>query len=404
MAKAYNRFLSAILLVSSVFLLFSCGGRENLQDGIEISDEKPNFSAETEMKSKEVFYSILEGVYIESGVLSVPPKKVEELRALSEDIWNITAGYPVSEARYNKIIADVEKNRDSFILLFSKKSLGVDVFRTVYHSLTAGGPDYTGYAFYNLLLFSMDYKYEKQMERYEKYGYLYLLEEAEEFNGQRSLLKSEIGLDNFSLAARIFIMGAELFFGGAFDGGAAEGFSSREVLTIIKRIDVDALDVSAEGYKFLLSLFVGDEPDADSGVADRILYSAEENGDLDKLSSVCGDFVKLLSLVQGKLTDADAEYLKNSRSVELIRSALSKFGDEEWAIFDRIFTIELNYSHYESIFLDIYGEDFEAYRNGVDRSVSLSELKASVGEGDFLNKMEGYFAGISPVLTYRIFK
>ena len=79
MAKVFNRFLSAVLLVSSLFLLFSCGGEEIVKNGIDISDEKPIFSTKTEEKSKEVFYSLFEGVYIAGGVPSVPPAKAEEL-------------------------------------------------------------------------------------------------------------------------------------------------------------------------------------------------------------------------------------------------------------------------------------------------------------------------------------
>lgn len=405
MAKAFNRFLSAVLLVSSLFLLFSCGGEEIVKNGIDISDESPVFSEETEAKAKAVLYSILEGGYIAGGVPSVPPKKAEELRALTEDIWKITTEHGISESQYNKIILEAEKNKESFVELFTNESPGVEVFRSVYHSLTSGGgADYAGRTLYNLLLFGMDYKYERQMERYDKYGYLYLLEEAEEIKRQKTLLESEIGTSNFSLAVRISVMGAELFLGGAFDGTAAESFSDREVLVILQRVDIKSLDISQEGYNFLLSLCVGDAPGEESGLADRILYAAKENADLDRVASVLDDFLELLAAVQSALTDTDANLLKNSEYSRLASSVFGKFSDDEWAAFERILALELSYGYYESLFLENYGEDFENYCNTVEKVNSLSELRSSINDNDFIEKLEGYIAGISPALSYRIFK
>lgn len=405
MIKALNRFLSAVLLVSLVFLLFSCGGRETVKNGIDISNEKAVFSKETEEKSKAVFYSVLEGAYIAGGVPSVPPKKAEELRALAEDIWEITVAYDISEAQYNEIISAVEKNKEIFVALFTDSSPGVDVFKSVYHSLTSGGgADYAGHTLYDLLLFGMQYKYDRQMERYNKYGYAYLLEEAEEIERQKALLTSEIGPKNFSRATKIFAMGAELFFGGAFEGTAASGFSDREVLVILQRIDIKSLDVSEQGYEFLLSLCVADTVDENSSIADRILHAAGENSDIERLASSLDDVLELFVAAQSSLTDTDAELLKSSEYSALISSVFAKFSDAEWTVFERICATELRYADYENLLLEIYGEDFESYCNSIDAVYTLDELRAEAGKDGFLEKMEGYLAGISPALSYRTFK
>ena len=105
-----------------------------------------------------MFYSVLEGAYIAGGVPSVPPKKAEELRALAEDIWEITVAYDISEAQYNEIISAVEKNKEIFVALFTDSSPGVDVFKSVYRSLTSGGgADYAGHTLYDLLLCLFQY-------------------------------------------------------------------------------------------------------------------------------------------------------------------------------------------------------------------------------------------------------
>ena len=405
MARNFSRFLSAVLFVSLVFLLFSCSGREIVKDGIDISNEKIAFSKETEEKSKDVFYSILEGAHIAGGVPSIPPKKAEELRSLAEDIWKITVDYEISEAQYSKIISETEKNKESFIALFTDSNPSLDAFKSVYRSLSSGGsPDYAGHTLYNLLLFGMNYKYGKQMERYEKYGYLYLLEEAETIKEQKNLLESEIGAENFSAATRISVMGAELFFGGAFEGAAVESFSDREIVTILKRVDIESLSISSKGYKFFFSLCVGDAVDGESTFAEKILYTANKNSDLDRLAAVANDFLKLVIAAQSALVDSDARFLKNAEYSALISSVFAKFSDAEWTTFASICETELDYNSYESIFLEEYGADFADYCNSVGEAYTLSELRTSIGNDDFLEKMEGYLAGISPVLSYRIFK
>ena len=117
-----------------------------------------------------------------------------------------------------------------------------------------------------------------------------------------------------------------------------------------------------------------------------------------------GSLKALLLSARGGLTDGDIALLRGGDNEQTLRNVFSRFGSEEWELFSTLSSLELKYGEYEQIFAEAYGEDFEGYVDSLTDTVSLSELKASVGEADFLKKMEGYLAGISPALSYRIFK
>ena len=71
MARLFDKLRLTALLLCAVFLLFSCGGGGIVKTGIDITDEKPTYSEQTEMISKELFYSLLEGAYISGGMPSI---------------------------------------------------------------------------------------------------------------------------------------------------------------------------------------------------------------------------------------------------------------------------------------------------------------------------------------------
>ena len=152
-----------------------------------------------------------------------------------------------------------------------------------------------------------------------------------------------------------------------------------------------------------MSLLTPDSSAEGLSLSERILVRADANGDLDKFASLTDDFLKLAISVQAGLTDADAEMLKNKRTSELVSSIFSGFEDGDWQIFEEIFSTDISYGDYEAVFLEEYGEDFENYTS-LNFAVTLDELKASVGSDEFITELEGYLGGVSPVLSYRLFK
>ena len=404
MKNVMNKFGAAVLIFCTVFLLFSCGGDQIVKNGIQLTDEKTVFSEETEKKSKDLFFSLLEGAYLgESAV--IPPAKAKELGEISGRIWEITTDYAISESKYLTVIDGISKNKDSFTSIISGKDRGIEVFKKAYASLAAGGStEYAGYTLYHLLSFSLEYRYNQKMERYEKYGYSYLYDEACEIKGQLDSLQKEIGEKNFSLAVGVGIMASELFFGGAFGDGASEMFSDTEILIMLRRVEIEALDVGKDGYEFLLELAVPDSVDENSAAADRILYCAALNSDVKKLAAATKIIESLAVSAQKNLSAEDAGLIREGRFKELLQRIFSKFGDGEWEAFSEMTSADFNYDGYEGIFREIYGEDFEIYCSSLPQSVTADELRASVGGDDFTEKLEGYLAGKSPVLTYRIFK
>ena len=404
MTKYNNKLRLSALFLCAIFLLFSCGGGEIVKTGIDISDTKPDFSEETENKSKKLFYSLLEGAYISGGMPTVTEQKEKEFLEFAEQIWAATTDYYISEAQYKCIIEEVSANKDKFISLLSGAMQDKSALRDVYYSLTVGGgSDYAGHTLYNLLLLVMDRSYSQKIERYEKYGYEYLFDEAEQILEKRQMLSEQIGVGNFSSVVRLGIMASELFFGGAFDGLGSVNFSNREILIILQRTDLRHINISKEGYRFLFSLFVPDSSDGNDSLPDRILLCADGNGDLDKIASIADGFLELIMSVQTRLSDTDAELLKNKRVSELVESIFQSFEESDWQCFRQILSTDIAYRDYEALFAAEYGEDFENYASS-GFEVTLNELKASVGSDEFITKLEGYLGGVSPVLSYRLFK
>jgi hypothetical protein len=396
-----KKITAVILLICLCVLLFSCGG--NRKNGIEILDTDAPFSAQTETAAKETFYSILKGAYSKGGAGNISSSKDLELRTLSEKIYAISSEQGISERQYKELLYDIEQNEESFISVFTGG--GQDAYRTVYRTLAlSANANYAGRTLYRLIIFALDYEYEAEMERYEKYGYSYLLTEANAIKEKRDKLSETIGEDNFSAVARIGITASELFFGGAFDGGILSGFSSREILVLLRRIDIDGISLDTEGYEFLISLAVPQSNDAESEISDRILYTAKENSHIASAAKSAEEFMNLLLLLQSSLTEADAALIKNAQWEALITSLFSHLDDEGWQSFERAVSGGVDFSPYETLFSEHYGQDFADYSDMGWESFDIDTLRTSVGEADFLEKLEGYLAGISPVLSYRLFK
>jgi hypothetical protein len=172
-------------------------------------------------------------------------------------------------------------------------------------------------------------------------------------------------------------------------------FTDEELLTFIKKIDL-SLELSDEGWGIVLRHLA---PQISSGKAADFVDAALKNGDAEEITAVMNSFSRLLSSVQHSLTIDSIKHLRNGEEEQLVSRIFQLFEDDEWQLFAEITSVSLNSSDYEKFCGENYGDDFKNYKNGL-ATVTLDELKDSVGKDNFYESLEGYVGGISPALSY----
>lgn len=405
--KSIYRLVVLILVICCALVLFGCEDKDGIvQNGITVSDGAKPYSEKTNQRASEVIFLLLEELYKSNGLPSLSTATKSELVNISEDIRELTIKNPVSEAQYNAVL-DVLREKSTLVVEELSAAFGGDgaggsllETKSLYLAISKHtGADYVGSLLYNLCLYSYNYNYEKSMERYNKYGYPHLLIEANESMEKRDTLASGVGEANFITATKLGFMMSEVFLGGGFEDGRIQSFSNQEILIFLKHVKISSLTLTPDGWRLLSSYFIPSEQASVNSYMNMIIYTADKNGDLDELSESVSDLVSLFAYVQENLDEADAEGLRSGELSSVLSSAFSKFGEQEWEKFERLSSISLEKSAYEAICEEFYGENFKDYSLNI-QTVTLEELKASVGSDSFTQKLEGYVAGISPAFSY----
>lgn len=405
--KSIYRFAVLMLTVCCTLALFGCEDRDEVvQNGITVSDGAKPYSEKTNEYASEVIFLLLEELCKNNGLPSLSTATKAELVNISEDIRELTVQNPVSETQYNAML-DVLCEKGALVAeelssVIGGEGVGGSLLETksLYLAISKHtGADYVGGLLYNLCLYSYNYNYEKSMERYDKYGYPYLLIEANDYMEKRDTLAFGVGEENFVTATKLGFMMSEVFLGGGLEDGRIQSFSNQEILIFLKHVKISSLALTPDGWRLLSSYFIPSEQTSGASCMNMIMYTADKNGDLDKLSESVSELMILFAYVQENLDEADAEGLRSGELSSVLSAAFSKFGEQEWEKFERISSLSLEKSTYEAICEEFYGEDFKNYSLNI-QTVTLEELKASVGSDSFTQKLEGYVAGISPALSY----
>jgi hypothetical protein len=273
----------------------------------------------------------------------------------------------------------------------------VDVIGSVFFDLTDRvGAEYFGAVAYGAAVM----EYERKIEEHTAKGTSVGRVKAKELTAKMNVFKEEIGKKNCSELLRLGFFLRGFFVDGRLNPDAADRFSDEELLIFIKKIDIGGISAGKAGLELLLdyyadSLILKNE----TSYVEELLYEANYNGDAGRIFSDFEDLLILLNKVVKSLDKDDVGLMRQGEYKELIRSVFLKFDEESWEIFEKLTSVEIEKAKYEKIAFDFFGEDFSEYCSE-DRTVSLSEVRLSINEENFYNKLEGYIYGISPAFSY----
>ena len=395
--KAFHKITASFLLACMAPLsLVGCSRPvEETQTGIIISPDVEYSDAALE-RAENVIYGLLLHYTEKTVKPDLPEATIEKLRRISGEVCSVIATVPLAEEKFLELLRIFEDSGDEVISELISDGECRDKLLELYSEICAAvGHDYVGRVLYRILEYSLDYRYEKRMNEYQKYGFLYLLEEAKSAAEDKAVLVREIGEDNFLEFIRGAISVAGLWLGGGFDFEKSAKFSDEEILVFLSKIDF-SLELSDEAWQVLLSrglpfVFAGDG----LGFFDTSL----KNGDIDKLSCVMNAITRFISSVQKSLTTDDIALLRRGEREKLAESVFSRFSDDDWADFAVATSTDFAREDYERICLEKYGSEYEVYASSIS-PITLSELREAVLRENFYESLERYVGGISPAFSY----
>lgn len=394
--KTFYRFFVYPLLAVSLILLVGCKQEESEgQKGIIISEET-EYSDASLARAEEVIYDLLEHYLKQSTTAEIPAATLEKIKGVSADLAAVLDDVPLSEERFSDLLDLFAAHGKGAVDELCGKATEKGELRSLYlESCYIAGQDYVGKSLYRILVYSLDYQYEKRMNEYEKYGFSYLLDEAKSVEEDKEILCSEVGENNFVSFVRGVVSVCSLWLGDGFNSETSVNFTDEEILVFISKIDL-SLELSNNGWSVLLRRLA---PLLSGYDEIGFVAAAQKNGDLEKISAVMNSVSNLLCFLQASVGLDEVKYLREGSVDGIIEKAFSLFDDSEWQSFAEITSVDLKYEDYEKKCLEKYGDDFEIYRETL-LTVTLDELKSSVGKDDFYKSLEGYLGGISPALSY----
>ncbi len=406
---------AGILLLLCCFpLLSGCNGEEpELTEGITVvNDLDEPYSKETDLRADAAILELLELWYRKSSPLPIIPETAKaEMVVQAAKIRQATTEAGLSKKKYTALLELLEREGDNIInrVYAYRQSNGdvpsSDAVGAIYYDLFGAiGAEAAARLAYRLAVYIYDYKYEKNINRYEQYGYPHLLEEAERLSRERAALTEDVGEENFITVIRSAVMFSELFFGGALEGEGLRTFTDREILLFIRHVRLSELTVGSEGWRVLLSYvspMLTSEEYEDYG--HELLRAAEECGDLDRLAENMPDTVRLLSRIQDSLTEQDVAYIREGKSDALLSSVFAKFEENDWDLLDNLASSIDGGDLYGEVAALRFGEDYTEYAASVT-PITLAELRSAADGVSITDSLEKYAAGISPAFSYMMRK
>lgn len=390
--RSILRIISLALISAMLLGMVGCQEREKYENDILFTDDVPP-TPEMSDRAEAVIFAMLRDYYISIVGEKVNENRLAELRALASRIRLAIEKTAVSPKGYSDLLDIVEAHRESIISAISEEDFSS--LRGVYMDISSVlGSGYVSSVCFDLLLLYYEESYNKNMRNYEKYGYTYLLLDAEAARADGETLGDEIGRESFMLFAQDLIALAQLLTGEGTDFNA---FSDSEMLLFIQNMEF-SVNASAEGYEYLLFRLV---PMIAYDRLGEVFNIAMENGDSALVSLRGNDILALISSMQDKLTPDDMIYLREGRLEMLTSLLFSRLSDEEWQTFDAICHCMKSVSDYEEYMVMTYGEEYVSYSEHID-PISLDRLREAAGGENFYLEIERYLGGISPAFSYGI--
>lgn len=394
--------LYANCILLALLSAFGAGGCAHtpatVQTGIVIVQSgSPVYSEEEVSTLQENVYALLL-TYTKANKTANPTEKMKaNLQGYAKQIVGVISGMGMSLRSFSALTALCGKEESGEeIASFTPSSLSA-----FYADIASAiGFNNAGILSYRLILLYYDILYSQSMDRYQTYGYSYLLTQAEKTAAEKELFETEIGESNFLLAAQtacgVCALGDSL-------GTSLAALSDGEILTLLQAQKSTSLTLSAEGWKLLFSYLqrlLANEYWGD------LLAAAQKNGDIEIVASQMNGVMQLLKSIQSKLTTEEITLLKEGKKEELLLKIYSSLSEDDLALADSVLT-ELSgmppTTDYDEAASARFGEAYEEYKQGV-KTYSLSEVKTNILKVDILKLLEGFTAGISPAVAYGIFR
>ena len=219
--------------------------------------------------------------------------------------------------------------------------------------------------------------------------------DAEKYQAEKQALENSIGKINFITVLKNGFAFADLFFGEGMESEQFSAFTNLEILTFLRGLDISSLSITEAGWQLVLSRGI---PDEGGRYAMKLLQTVKTY-DLAEGATALECAVKLLSNTISRWTETDVALLRNGDVSALIQTAFQRFDETDWALFQRMTTLNLHTEYYDTLALETYGEGYLQYKN--DLTVyTLADLRAAVEQTEFDNVLRGYIAGVSPAISY----
>lgn len=404
-------YVSFVLALCFIFIapLSACKKTASVvKEGITI---EPNTAEEYSKTLTDYAYStvygFMEQYYKVTVAEKVPDKTKSDFSAYATEIQQVTAKQNLTKNQYYTLFETLNNNLQNCVSALSKISKGTQSsqdllsLKGVFTKLTAiVGADVMGAVLYDLSLFYYGFNENKYRADYDKYGFQYLLDDANLMAENKRILSQVVGKNNYVPATKLLYFLGGLFLGGA-KNDALSSFSASEIALLTSSPDFSNIQTTAEGWNFLLERAGQFIPS--TSFESKLFNLANENGDLFKLAEKMQVLLSLISSIQSNVDDYQCEKLKNGDRFSFISIAMQKFSDKDWLSFENVMALQLKNEEYSQIATQQFGQEYLEFLDNT-AIYSLQQLKSAVGSEQFSSVLKGYLAGIFPALYYGVTK
>ena len=403
MNRIAKRITALLLAVALALPLAACeisspNGNEIL--GIQIEEDAP-YSTEVLEYAEQTIFSLVSYTYRNAVIDKIPQKVEARLADYAKRIRDITCAKPISEEGYRKAMTCLAEQGnqavDELIALRNGKGADCELTRTLYLDL-AGifGADALASMLYDCCLLTYDIRYERAEENFETYQYPWYREEADTLKAEKSAFAAGVERSDFSALIRCVTATAEIC--SLNYGDIPSAFSDAEILEVIRRLDLDKINIDQAGWEILLSHTLSQSTSAYHSALYGVMTA---EGDLAKICAVMNDAMQLWINALDKLTAQDVALLREGDREAFISAVFARFDDTDWETFEAITSISLANEKYSEKATEEYAEAYLQYVSGL-RAVDLSTLRASVGGEQFYSYLIDYLSGFCPAIAYEV--
>lgn len=417
--KTVIKNLKLIIIVALCFVLaapFSACKKpqQDLTSGITIKENaEVEYSLTTTNMATNAIYGFLCEYHTLVGSTVLTDKSKGRYKSAAKTVQEITAKEKVLEEDYLKFFKSLKDNTEEYAKSFnnlrngSAKEEDQEVLKGAFKEVTAlWGADAVASVLYELMLYRYDCKYADGMETFNQYkdqdGTYKLVAEsakkdAEKAAEDKTVLASEVKKENFIPTVKLFFMLGEIFFGGGFNEGFLSSLSGEELVLILSEPDFSGIDITDKGWELILS---NTESVLISSYYKSLMKVAVNSGDVKAIASNMQTAIELICAIQNSIDNAVAEHLINGDNDKFIAACFNKFGDSEWAAFQKVTSVNINKDEYHKEATAYYGKGYTDYASSV-KTYTFNELLNATNSDEFTSVLKGYFAGICPAFTYR---